>query len=570
MAEDSNISPVTLSAAPPMGGKLGTQLSIMMFLQYAIWGAWLPLFFAFLTEHRGFSGEDAGWLFAIGATGALLAPFVAGQIADRWFNTEKFLALSHILGGVLVWQLARITEYRDFIIFGLLYSLIYTPTLALTNSLAFHHLPDRDRDFGRVRVWGTIGWIAVGIGMGQWLLHRHSPTYEEAATQAIQEQLFDDKSRQALVDETVVTREAGKPLRGKIAEQDEQKVVLAIEIKGDDDKVATEKKTIEKSAVKKIQPAYETLAATDEGGNVVAAKAAAIRAAIDALNVSDDDAAKKKVTQDLVSGKALGDAAVTGPIRQGRVKGMADAFRLSAILGIILGVFCILLPKTPPQKGTNPFAAFEAVSELKKPRLLWMFLIAFPISCVHQFYFVRTEGFLGSLGVKTPAIDAIFGVGGGPMTIGQIAEIFVLALMPLVAKRYSRKSILVIGLLAYILRFAVFAYVPYAWAVYPALALHGVCFGCFFFVCFMIVDEETSSDVRASAQSLFNLVIIGFGVIVGNIAAGQVDRIAKTEEGTDFSILFSVPMWVTVACALLLLLVYPRGRSKRVVREAAV
>ena len=102
-------------------------------------------------------------MFAIGAVGAIVAPFIAGQIADRWFNTEKFLGISHILGGILVWQLASLETYNSFLVFSLLYSLIYSPTLSLTNSLAFHHLPDRDRDFGKIRVWGTIGWIAVGI-----------------------------------------------------------------------------------------------------------------------------------------------------------------------------------------------------------------------------------------------------------------------------------------------------------------------------------------------------------------------------------------------------------------------
>ena len=119
-------------------------------------------------------------MFAIGAVGAIVAPFIAGQIADRWFNTEKFLGISHILGGILVWQLASLETYNSFLVFSLLYSLIYSPTLSLTNSLAFHHLPDRDRDFGKIRVWGTIGWIAVGIGIGQWLLYQHTPTGVEA------------------------------------------------------------------------------------------------------------------------------------------------------------------------------------------------------------------------------------------------------------------------------------------------------------------------------------------------------------------------------------------------------
>ena len=131
-------------------------------------------------------------MFAIGAVGAIVAPFIAGQIADRWFNTEKFLGISHILGGILVWQLASLETYNSFLIFSLLYSLIYSPTLSLTNSLAFHHLPDRDRDFGKIRVWGTIGWIVVGIGIGQWLLANWSPDSKEPAKGITVEAIYDD------------------------------------------------------------------------------------------------------------------------------------------------------------------------------------------------------------------------------------------------------------------------------------------------------------------------------------------------------------------------------------------
>src|SRR3954468_11872103 len=85
------------------GGSVKLRLAIMMFLQYAIWGAWLPLMFPFFNEHRGLSASTIGYLAAIGAAGALIAPFIAGQIADRYFNTEKFLAISHLIGAVLVW-----------------------------------------------------------------------------------------------------------------------------------------------------------------------------------------------------------------------------------------------------------------------------------------------------------------------------------------------------------------------------------------------------------------------------------------------------------------------------------
>src|SRR3954470_7718875 len=124
--------------APEPAPGVRFQLSVMMFLQYAIWGAWLPLFFPFLTEHRGLRAADAGLLFSIGAIGALAAPFVAGQIADRWFNSERFLAISHLLGALLVWQLANVGSWTGLLIFSVLYSLIYAPTLPLTNAIAFH------------------------------------------------------------------------------------------------------------------------------------------------------------------------------------------------------------------------------------------------------------------------------------------------------------------------------------------------------------------------------------------------------------------------------------------------
>ena len=99
------------ASAEPLSGGLNFKLSTMMFLQYAIWGAWLPLLWPFLTQHRGLGAGEVGNIFAVGAIGAIIAPFIAGQIADRWFATEKFLALSHVLGGVLVWQLATIDTY---------------------------------------------------------------------------------------------------------------------------------------------------------------------------------------------------------------------------------------------------------------------------------------------------------------------------------------------------------------------------------------------------------------------------------------------------------------------------
>ncbi len=151
------------------------RLSVMMFLQYAIWGAWLPILFPYLKGQLGFSLDQISSIFAAGAAGAIIGPFIAGQFADRFFATEKFLGVSHLIGAALVFALAEATTYHAFLRLSIVYGLVYSPTLALTNSISFHHLEDRDRDFGRVRLWGTIGWIFAGIAVGHWLGSRHSP-----------------------------------------------------------------------------------------------------------------------------------------------------------------------------------------------------------------------------------------------------------------------------------------------------------------------------------------------------------------------------------------------------------
>ena len=191
---------------------------------------------------------------------------------------------------------------------------------------------------------------------------------------------------------------------------------------------------------------------------------------------------------------------------------------------------------------------------------------------IHQFYFVFTSDFVTDIqnaaGSQTAnsfanGVNQVLGVGGGGlMTIGQMSEILVLAMMPLLAKSFSRKTLLTVGLIAYAARMAIFAYAPSLMPVLLGVALHGLCFGCFIFVAFMVVDENTTKDVRASAQNLFNLVIVGIGIIVGSwFATGVVGAWAATDTGMDFAKLFSVPMWMAIACIVLMAVFYPGARS---------
>jgi nucleoside transporter len=137
------------------------RLSVMMFLEYVIWGSWLPLLALYLGDSLHFTSREIGLVFATPAIASLWALFVGGQIADRYLSGEKMLALSHLIGGIALLALGRQTAFWPFFVLMLVYQLVYVPTLSVTNAIAFHNLQGREREFGRVRLWGTIGWIAA-------------------------------------------------------------------------------------------------------------------------------------------------------------------------------------------------------------------------------------------------------------------------------------------------------------------------------------------------------------------------------------------------------------------------
>lgn len=140
------MSPTNASAAKVPIVYLRSRLSIMMLLQYATWGAWLPVLYAYLSGHLKFTGAQVGYCFSAGAIGAILGPFIAGQLADRTFATQKILGVSHLVGAVLVYLMGVTSDFNTFLGLSALYGFVYAPTMALTNSLAFAHLPNRDQD----------------------------------------------------------------------------------------------------------------------------------------------------------------------------------------------------------------------------------------------------------------------------------------------------------------------------------------------------------------------------------------------------------------------------------------
>ena len=139
------------------------QLSFMMFLEFFIWGGWFVTLGTFLGKTIGAQESEIAQAFSTQSWGAIIAPFIIGLIADRFFNAEKILGILHLIGAILMYQMSQATSFATFYPYVLGYMIAYMPTLALVNSVSFNQMDNTSKDFPIIRVWGTIGWIIAGL-----------------------------------------------------------------------------------------------------------------------------------------------------------------------------------------------------------------------------------------------------------------------------------------------------------------------------------------------------------------------------------------------------------------------
>ncbi len=396
------------------------RLGLMMFLQYVIWGSWLPLLALYLSRFLGFSGTDIGWVFATLAIASVTAVFVSGQVADRHLATERFLALSHLVGGLAMFALPFQKSFWPFFAAMLVHNLMYVPTLSLTNAICFHHLKDAQEQFGRVRMWGTIGWIAAS-----WPF------------------VF--------------------ILRGK------------------------------------------------EGAGL--------------------------------------EIALTG------------IFWMAGAASILLAVYSLTLPHTPPAKTGEKNAPLEAVKLLAVPSILVLFVVTFMDSLVHACYFQWTSPFLAAIGLPENLIMPA-------MSIGQIAEIGTMAVLGFFLKKLGWRKIMTFGILGHAVRFAIYSLGGPIWLVVASNVVHGFCYAFFFAAVYIFVDECFPKDARASAQGLFNLLILGLGPFVGNLIWGGLVDLLTSADGVDFRLLFLAPTGLAILAAVTLLIGFRPQAVERAAEEA--
>jgi nucleoside transporter len=387
------------------------RLSLMMFLNYVVWGAWYVTIGTYLTQTLHFSGTQTGAVFGTTALACMISPFFVGLIADRFFATERVLCALHLIGAVLLYLVSTATTFTAVYLLMLAYCLCFFPTLALINSLTLRNVSNPPEDFPRIRLFATVGHIVINLVIGTLQM-------EKAAT----------------------------------------------------------------------------------------------------------------------------------------------PFLISAGASIVMGLYCLTLPHTPPKAKGDPFSWRTAIGldalVMMKDRSFAVFVIASVLACIPlAFYFTFTNAYFNESGVTNAA---------GKMTLGQVAEIVMMLLMPFLYRRLRLKSILLLGLAAWSLRYVMLAFgnaSDLMWLFYGAILLHGICYDFFFMTGQLYTDQEAPSHLRGTAQGLIMFLTYGLGMFLGSLLSGWTVDFFTTADGRNWR-LFWLSSAASAFVILLLLALFFQSRDR--------
>ena len=420
------------------------KLCLMFFLEYFIKGAWLPLLGLYMgSRYLNFSGFQQAWVFNAFAIASVTGMFFGGQLADRVVSQERFLAVSHLIGGLAILGLAYVKTFWPFFGLMLLHCFFYVPTLSVANAIAFAHLAEGRKRFGLLRLWGSVGWVT-----------------------------------------------AAWPL-----------IFIPID--------------------------WAKVPSLQEAGGMLAWLSTAL------------------------------STPKTGPAMEAA---LTSTFLVSGIASMVLAVFSLSLPHTPPAPDRGePFAPWEAIKLLARPSLLVLYLVTFFDSLVHNGYYFWTSRYFQSLGVPENWIAPA-------MSIGQTMEVVAMAMLAGLIKKLGWRKTLLFGVLSQAIRFGVYAIGSrdLVWAVIAVNLMHGFAYACFFATVYIYVDAHVPSDIRASAQGLFNLMILGISTLVSNFLWGALVDVFTTGatvdgqvvKALDYHRLFLIPLGISLLAAVLLALCF--------------
>lgn len=372
-------------------------LAAMMFLEFFVLGSTIPIFSLYLKNDLGFSGITIGIILACSAVSSLISPFISALIADRLLSAERLLSLFHAAGALTLFALFCSSSFSAVLTLYLLYWLLIGPTVALTTAITFHHAPQAVKQFGGIRLWGTLGWIGAA-----WT--------------------------------------------------------------------------------------YRFIFSSPDSGN----------------------------------------------LHHALQMGMAGSF--------VLALFALSIPcgVVHREKTFTPLP-FDSLHSILNPQMLLLCGTAVIISVVDRMYIYGAAPYLKSLGVQEQNIMPM-------LSIGQIPEVFGLALLGFFIQRCGIKRALLAGALLEILRFFFLSRTVTGWALYGAISVHGLTFAFFFVTASILLDTRSTRHTRSGAHQYFALFSGGLGNLLGNIGGGIIyDKTGVSYNNpASFSLFWTTAMLLSV------------------------